>query len=97
MACSSYSFSLRKKEKKTKHDYIKLHHCQKRINYIIKKLTEIDIKKNIFKNPLKDLSFPDSLEDRKALYRLMRTVEIQIKEEFYGRYQILKDEMDIIF
>ena len=81
-----------KKEKKTKHDYIKLHHCQKRINYIIKKLTEIDIKKNIFKNPLKDLSFPDSLEDRKALYRLMRTVEIQIKEELKKYDEIVESD-----
>ena len=87
-------FTLIKKEKKTKNDYIRLYLCQKRIKYIIKKLAEKDTKKNIFKKPLKDLTFPDKLEDRKSLYRLMRAIENQIKEELQKYDEIEYNESD---
>ena len=70
-----------KKEPKTRTDYIKLHVCQKRIKYIIKKMSEKDTKKNITNKPKKDLSFPEKLEERKKLYKLMRVVENKIREE----------------
>ena len=70
-----------KKEPKSRNDYIKLHHCQKRIKYLIKKLSEKDIKKNLTNKLTVDLSFPSNLDDRKALYRLMRTIETKIREE----------------
>ena len=70
-----------KKEPKSRNDYIKLHHCQKRIKYLIKKLSEKDTKKNLTNKLKVDLSFPNNLDDRKALYRLMRTIENKIRDE----------------
>ena len=69
------------KQPKTKAEYIKLRMCQKRIKYIIKKMSEKDTKVNLINKPKKDLSFPEELEERKKLYKLMRAVESKIREE----------------
>ena len=74
--------SLIKKDHKTKDDYVKLFFCKKRIKHIIKKLSENDTKKNLITKSFKDYSsFPENIEERKQLYRLMRTIENKIREE----------------
>ena len=73
--------SLIKKDHKIKDDYVKLFLCKKRIKHIIKKLSENDTKKNLITKSFKDSSFPENIEERKQLYRLMRTIENKIREE----------------
>ena len=83
-----------KKEKKTKYDYMRLHICQKRIKYLIKKLAEKDTQKTLVNKPQKDLTFPEDIEERKKLYRLMRLIEEQIREELQKNEEYEYDESD---
>ena len=86
--------TLIKKNPKTKYEYIKLHLCQKRIKYIIKKLAEKDTKKHLVDKTQKNLTFPEDIEERKALYKLMRVIEDQIREELRKTEEYKYEESD---
>ena len=75
-----YVLFLLDKDPKTKEDYHKLNLCKKRIKYIIKKLIEKIKKENLTKKPKKNILLPKSLEDKKILYRYVRSLEIKIRQ-----------------
>ena len=79
-----------KKDPKKREDYIKLIICKKRIKYLIKKLAEKDIKKDLILKNLTDFAFPIDINERKKLYKLMRTLENKIKEELNKYDELLE-------
>ena len=81
------AFTLLQKEPKKKDDYIKLNICKKRIKYIIRKLAEKDIQKNLVHKNSDDQFFPKSIEERKSLYKIMRMVQNKIIEELNNNYE----------
>ena len=75
------AFTLLQKEPKRKNDYIKLNICKKRIKYIIRKLAEKDIQKNLVRKNSDTQFFPQTIEERKSLYKIMRMLQNKIISE----------------
>ena len=78
---NSHIFSIINKEIKTKEEYKNLYISQKKIKYMIKKIIENIQSQNMTSKSGENNFLPKNLEDKKRLYKYLRSIELRIKQE----------------
>ena len=78
---NKYIFTIIKKEIKTKEDYKNLYLSKKKIKYMIKTIIENIQSQNITSKSQEKKFLPKNLDDKKKLYKYLRSIEFKIKQQ----------------
>ena len=78
---NKYIFTIIKKGIKTKEDYKNLYLSKKKIKYMIKTIIENIQSQNITSKSQEKKFLPKNLDDKKKLYKYLRSIEFKIKQQ----------------